>query len=419
MRVKYIIVTLIINFNLIAQESNIFYEDLIVGLENNFKMKNNPENTRMIHLIREDINRNSYLPQFSITSQVTYQSDVTKISISLPGINIPTMDKTQYKINLEVNQILYDGLWTKTINEVDNCTSKIEELQTNLLLDSQKELLNKLIFLYLINYKTKQQLIEHKKTLDFKQKEINNLILGGILTQNDMNYLNIEIIKIEQQIEALDVNCRYLSKNIELLTNISVKNELIVFPEEDISDNDIINRKELKIIDIKKNIADLNAELSAKQYSPKLFAFGQFGYGKPGLNMLSDKNNTYYLLGVKMSWNLLDWGKKKKETEITQISHMSFDNEKAQFIQHITLQKNELLANIIKINNYLEKDLEIIQLRDNILLSTNSKLTNGTAKLVDYLCDLSSKTQAIIDYEIHNIEKQYYIQYYKILMGIK
>src|SRR5687767_3424694 len=42
-----------------------------------------------------------YLPQFMIGGQATYQSDVTQIPISLPGVPIPELSKDQYKIYAE------------------------------------------------------------------------------------------------------------------------------------------------------------------------------------------------------------------------------------------------------------------------------------------------------------------------------
>ena len=40
-----------------------------------------------------------------------------------------------------------------------------------------------------------------------------------------------------------------------------------------------------------------NSEILQKQRNPKLFGFGQAGYGRPGMNMLSTKFDTYYLVG--------------------------------------------------------------------------------------------------------------------------
>ena len=50
-----------------------------------------------------------FLPQFSISGQATYQSDVTEIKIPIPGVNITPLSKDQYKVLADVNQLIYDG----------------------------------------------------------------------------------------------------------------------------------------------------------------------------------------------------------------------------------------------------------------------------------------------------------------------
>src|SRR5438552_557002 len=53
--------------------------------------------------------RKGYLPQPSVSGQATYQSDVTGIDVSLPGFNLQSPSKDQYKILGDVNQIVFDG----------------------------------------------------------------------------------------------------------------------------------------------------------------------------------------------------------------------------------------------------------------------------------------------------------------------
>ncbi|WP_315821891.1 TolC family protein [Paraflavitalea speifideaquila] len=50
-----------------------------------------------------------YLPQVTISGQATYQSAVTSVPIKVPGIDIPTLAKDQYRIQAEATQLLYDG----------------------------------------------------------------------------------------------------------------------------------------------------------------------------------------------------------------------------------------------------------------------------------------------------------------------
>ena len=39
-----------------------------------------------------------FLPQFSLSGQATYQSDVTQIKIPIPGVSISPLSKDQYKV---------------------------------------------------------------------------------------------------------------------------------------------------------------------------------------------------------------------------------------------------------------------------------------------------------------------------------
>lgn len=418
MKVKNIILVLLVIYNLQAQNNVTSFNTLLDGLVKNYKLRDNITNAKIIQKFKVEQNDISYYPQVSLTGQMTYQNDVTKIPISLPGMKIPTMDKDQYKIALEVNQIIYDASLTSVLTKKDMLTTEIEEVQAKLNLTMQKDILNKWVYFYLINHKTKIQLLEQKKILEFKLKDIENLISGGILSSADLDNLKIEIIKIDQQIDAINIACNSIKKNIELLTGIRVSNE-IIYEEDSLSTYNQINRDELKLFELRGEVSNISAELYFNNTLPKFYAFGQVGYGKPGFNMLSDKFSTFYIVGVRLAWNIFDWGKANKEKEIAKITHNSINNEKELFLQNIQIQQNELLSSIEKIDKWLLKDEQIISLRDNVLSSTNSKLMNGVAKTIDYLNDLNAKTQSVIDYEKHKIEKQYYIQSYKILLGIK
>src|SRR5215216_4695488 len=50
-----------------------------------------------------------YWPQLLVAGQATYQSDVTTLPISLPGVDIPQISKDQYKIYGEITETIYDN----------------------------------------------------------------------------------------------------------------------------------------------------------------------------------------------------------------------------------------------------------------------------------------------------------------------
>ena len=48
-------------------------------------------------------------PQLYLSGQATYQSEVTKVNLSVPGITFAEPPKDQFKVYLDVKQTIYDG----------------------------------------------------------------------------------------------------------------------------------------------------------------------------------------------------------------------------------------------------------------------------------------------------------------------
>lgn len=51
----------------------------------------------------------AWLPKAVVSGTASYQSDVTTIPIDIPGVDIPTLSKDQYDVNITVSQQVYDG----------------------------------------------------------------------------------------------------------------------------------------------------------------------------------------------------------------------------------------------------------------------------------------------------------------------
>ena len=55
----------------------------------------------------------AYLPQGTLSTQATWQSDVTQIALDIPEgmqpLEIPVPDQDQYRVVAELNQLIWDG----------------------------------------------------------------------------------------------------------------------------------------------------------------------------------------------------------------------------------------------------------------------------------------------------------------------
>ena len=65
------------------------------------------------------------------------------------------------------------------------------------------------------------------------------------------------------------------------------------------------------------------------------------------------------------------------------------------------------LADVKKLEEQIEHDIEILKLRENIVKVYNSQLENGVISSFDYVTELNALTQAKLNYQLHNIQAIY------------
>ena len=90
--------------------------------------------------------RSGYLPQVSVNAQATYQSEVTRVPIAVPGFGIEPLSKDQYKIYGEVYQSVYDGGATKGQQSIAESNARIADQQLEVELYEVKARINQLFF---------------------------------------------------------------------------------------------------------------------------------------------------------------------------------------------------------------------------------------------------------------------------------
>jgi hypothetical protein len=80
----------------------------------------------------------------TLQGQATYQSEVTKVPISIPNISISELSKDQYKLYGEVSQPITDLFTVKDQKELVKANSEIEVQKIEVELYKLKERINNL-----------------------------------------------------------------------------------------------------------------------------------------------------------------------------------------------------------------------------------------------------------------------------------
>jgi len=178
----------------------------------------------------------------------------------------------------------------------------------------------------------------------------------------------------------------------------------LVLPAESIvSDNPLI-RPEIELFSKQNELLTANSEILQKQRQPKIFGFGQAGYGKPGLNMLSNTFDPYYLVGVGFSWNVLDWKTTQRQKQMIKLQQDIVQTKQESFVQGIDLATDQQNKQIAQLSELMKSDQELIQIRERITKSSESKLENGTITMADYLQDLNAETTARLMLETRKVQ---------------
>jgi outer membrane protein TolC len=349
----------------------------------------------------------SIYPQISLKGQATYQSDVTKFGLNIPMFQPNVLSKDQYKLSLDVHQLIYDGGNTASLKTTEAKQLFVDEQKVEVDLFSLKQKINDLYFSILLLQEKKK--VNELLISDLKSRiaETESRIKNETVTINNLYILQAQMLQTEQEIQNIDNDKSGSVKMLSELigTNIS-ETSTLAKPDMPaiLYDNDFSARPEYKLFNFQKEQINSYNELVNNRILPKLSAFGQAGYGRPGLNMLDNSFQPYYMVGLSLTWNPINWNSDNNEKQIYQINQKIIDSQKETFDKNLIVALERFKSDALKYEELIKKDEELISLRDKIAATTYSQLQNGTITSTVYLTELNNKTQSQLMLETHKVQ---------------
>jgi outer membrane protein TolC len=154
------------------------------------------------------------------------------------------------------------------------------------------------------------------------------------------------------------------------------------------------HRPEMKLYDSQIQWFESNKKMLTAKNMPKIGLFAQGGYGRPGLNMLSNEFSFFAIGGVQLKWNF--GGLYSFSNEKNQIfnAQQSIQTQKATFLFNSNLQLSQQKADIDRLQKQLNLDDEIIDLKTVIKVGTEAKLEDGAATVNDLMKDVTEENIA-------------------------
>jgi outer membrane protein TolC len=418
--VKYIWLFLLLPFGIAAQNISILTLDEANAMAaKHYPLLRQKALTQKSSALALDNLQKNYLPQVSISAQATYQSAVTEVPIKTPAFQFEPLSKDQYRALLDVNQLIYDGGSISEQRKVQLWNDKIEDQKIEVELQKLRERINQVYFnaLFAEEQITLTRLID--KDLDAGISRVDAQVKNGTAYRSALSLLKAEKLKNNQRatewqatrVGLIEVLSEFIGSSLAESVKLEWPNA------NNIMLTDTINRSELSLLNFQDSLLQQKDRLIDVRNRPKFSAFLQGGYGKPGLNMLLNEFDFFYVTGIRANWQLSSLYTSKKDRQILEVNRQVLEVQRDNFLLQTRAQQIQQQAEIRKWASLLKTDEEIIVLKTEVKDAAKAQLDNGVITSSDYIREVNAEDQARLNKVFHQLQWIQSIINYQTISG--
>ena len=408
MKPIFIIISLLMSSNLSAVDTLRLTNCKLLAREHYPLAKQKGLFGESLALTLQSLSTASYFPKFNIAGEASYQSEVTGFPIALPvGLGLEPLAKDQYRAVLNIQQTVFDGNRSQAGKAVERLNIQEQEQMNEADMLNVEQQVQQIYFNGLLQQKAKENLLLTKQVLEERIRHAQSALRNGLVLQRDLNLLVVQLRTIEKQIAEATLNQQSCVKMLALITDSDFnENSAFALPATPlIPDKELENqRPEMQAFDTRINRFAANKSMLNTQLTPTVQLYGTLGYGRPGLNMLSNNFDPFYIVGIRLNWTPWDGNLIHQQKKNLDIQSKILANQKAAFDTNIRTQAQQKRYDIQKQETLLKQDEEIAKLRQTITKESAAQLDNGAITTSDYIADLNAETQARIGVEITKIQ---------------
>lgn len=380
-------------------------------------VKNHPQaGAKQMHQnlwqLKQDKLTTSWYPEIEAGANALYNSNVVDMSeafesIPVPGItdNIPLMPHDQYKLTIDINQVIYDGGAIKGKRQLEDAGLELNQEEIEVELYKTRQQVNDYYFTFILLHKQKEQLSIYLQTITEQILSLESGIRNGVFLPSDRDVLKAERIRLEQELADTEIRISSTATVLSDLTGMEIKHDTKAsVPEPVISRSIQLSRPELNVMDLKKEQLEAGKALIKSEKKPRAFVFATLGYGRPpGNDFFTETFGPYYVVGAGIKWKLIDWKKSKREEKIIDINKSIINTHKRRLEENLSRALEMKEAEIRSLESALKSDKELISTLKAVRKTALSQYNNGTITASEYLVEWNKEKQAVIKREMHAV----------------
>lgn len=353
-----------------------------------------------------------WLPQITASAQATYQSDVVSWPESMQrmyqqmGLDLKGLTKDQYKIGVDLQQIIYDGGAIGSQRSIARQEGKVQEAQTEANLYQVRKRVIEMYFSLLLLDEQIRLNDDVKALLLSSEKKLAAMVKGGTAATSDFDNVKAERLSVAQQNESLKSQRQMLQRMLSVFCGIEISNpEKPAAVEASASAS---NRPEIRLFDNQLKLAEVQEKALDTKLRPTLGLYAQGYYGYPGLNMFEDMISRKWslngIVGIKLSWNVGALYTHKNDKAKLKAQRELIENAREVFLFNNNMEQIQQTENVSRYRTMMQGDDEIIALCTNVRKAAESKLAHGIIDVNSLLREINNENAAKTQQAIHEID---------------
>ena len=356
----------------------------------------------------------AWLPQVTLSGQATLQSDVVswpeefESMLAMQGLDMPGIRRDQYKVQIDVQQTLWDGGKSRTDRAIAEGEAAQERMSTEVDLYAVDSRVEDIYFGILLMQEQQRQIGEMMQRLQTNLDQVNALVENGMAMQADADAVEVQLLTQRQSLGQVEARLQSFRRILGLFIGEELGEVPLPMPvaEEPVGYDS--ERPELQLMDAQMALLQAREQMVDVSLAPRVALFAQGYYGYPGLNMFENMVSHRWTLngivGVRMNWNISSLYTSKTSRRQLQNARDNVMLQREVFAFNSRLQAEQESAEVRRIREAIADDDRIVALRSRVREAAEVRLQEGMIDTHDLLGKISDETSAKIARSTHQIE---------------
>ena len=356
----------------------------------------------------------AWLPQIGFSAQATYQSDVVRwpeqfeSMLASAGIDMPGLQNDQYKVQLDIQQTIWDGGKIRSDRKIVESEARQERLSADVDMYAVESRVEEIFFGILSLQEQQKQIEEMMQRLRDNLAYVQVLVENGVAMQSDADAVELKLLSSNQSLSQVKASISSFRSMLEIFIGEPLGDQELIAPEASEPLGYESMRPELQLFVARENVLEARLNSVNASLMPRFSFFAQGYYGYPGLNMFENMMNRNWslngIVGIRVSWNISAF-----YTSGNSRLKLKNEMEKIAVSQDVFLFNNRMEAQrenaeIRRLRAALEDDDRIVQLCGRVREAAETRLQEGVIDMNDLLGKVSEETAAKIARSAREIE---------------